>query len=215
MPAAELIKTFLPAVIAVAPLMFSYFLVERQRHRFETQLENLRHSYDVTIAKLRTELLVDAHVRRRLAEARFDKYSHLGQLIGQAFDRALSLVFTWSNPDFEWDREFALYRNGISALGEYVHTSRLELESDGLFNEVYRYAHMLREFSLDVPLLERLGAGQESIDLECKIHRELRELEACQGRLLRKLSTVRTSSEADVSQHNAAQAPSGCHPSPP
>lgn len=147
MSSSEIVTAILTSAVISGLMSFilNYFFESRQQHRFEREVENLRHSYAVQLEKLKAEMTIGADVQHEITERRLKSYPHLVELVYRTRNMARELVNANFPPAFAeelqmWTRE----------LEDCLYRSRIDLERDGVFEPIHAYKNLLKTFNLAI-----------------------------------------------------------------
>lgn len=147
MSSSEIVTAILTSAVISGLMSFilNYFFESRQQHRFEREVENLRHSYAVQLEKLKAEMTIGADVQHEITERRLKSYPHLVELVYRTRNMARELVNANFPPAFAEELQM---RTG--ELEDCLYRSRIDLERDGVFEPIHAYKNLLKTFNLAI-----------------------------------------------------------------
>lgn len=143
---------FLPLVLtsvvisSIISFALTYVFENRQKHRYEMEVENLRHMYAVQVEALKADIMIDADVRHEIIERRLESYPHLVELVYRTRNMARDII-RQTNPSSVFIDALQLL---AVELEECLYVSRIDLERDGVFVPVHTYKNLLKMLLLDL-----------------------------------------------------------------
>lgn len=156
---AEIIITILPSTVvaSVVSFLMRFIFESRQEHRFEKELANLKHNYEIQLERIKSEMAVGADIQHEITERRLESYPRIVELIYRTRNMARELVSM--NYASTLSDEF---RARTNELEDCLYRFRIDLERDNIFAPVHAYKNLLKTFDLTVK--DRALQWAQSVD---------------------------------------------------
>ena len=142
------------AVSSVITFSLTYFLLNRQKHRFKKELEEIKRRNLIEIENVKNDHKKNLDIDKRITDARLSYYEHLGELCYRA--KNLS-KYCLSNLKSE---EIDDLSNVISEIKETLYKGSIHLKKDNTFKEIHAFKNLLDTYAL------KLNNSPDKFELE-------------------------------------------------
>jgi hypothetical protein len=175
----------------------------RLEHKLELELEQLRHTYEVEIERLKTELTIKAETAHELTERRLSAYPGIVELVYRVRNMAREIS---NSPDIS-NVLFDELRARAQELENALYEFRMDLERDELFITIHTYKNAIKTFSRLLEDREHYRKNEDITGVD-RVTGELRDLynqiETLHAPIIKSLSGITPSEKRTDANYTVA-----------
>lgn len=152
---------FTSAIIAsMVSFLLKYIFENKQKHRFEAEIEKIKHLNDIEVEKLKEVLALDANIQHKIGERRLDSYPRLVELVYRTRNMAKELTSPTYSPTLVEE-----FRERSKETEDCLYKFRIDLERDNIFIPMHVYKNLLKNFDLTLREIEILKCQENAQDI--------------------------------------------------
>jgi len=186
---SEIIATILTSALvsSIVAFLLRFAFENKQQHRFTMEIERLKHTYETQLEQLKAEMALNGDIQRGIVERRLENYPKLVELIYRARNMCREITNSDINPVLADE-----FQARAQELENMLYATRIDLERDGLFARLHGYKNLLKTFSRaidDVGILRSQVAEPSRVGrIREELHSIYRRIEASHKSLIEDIS---------------------------